>query len=379
MVDDDPIMKGIPEPIRQFRIFLSRINLRNPIMEFRIRLSQDKLLKMNFSSNSKKLIVFLTVGYDIITGGIISISSICTESKKLKHVHGSEVLMCTVPNESPLLKYSKFDNQIYIFTLPQILSYFENLTYLMIHIPEYAVTKFVKYLSGGNCMKLREIEKLHFNIMIQNIKLIPPLEDINYLKEFGKVTCTTAHEAYLNPEIRKQLGIPMHRLSTYLSPEQYTKKRYFEKENLMIISHDHHAKKAEILYLIREQLPQIELQIIKHLTYEDYKMLISGAKWALTFGEGLDGYFIETVFSGGISFAVFNDDFFTDDFKKLQTVYDSYETLEQNIISDIKSFDNESTYEDYQNKQYDLCSKYYDFKKYIMNLQLFYEEKYTYE
>ena len=60
----------------------------------------------------------------------------------------------------------------------------------------------------------------------------------------------------------------------------------------MIVSPDFHTKKAEILRLIAGHFPQLQIQIIKNLTYEEYKKVISRAKWAITFG-GLDGYFID--------------------------------------------------------------------------------------
>ena len=79
---------------------------RNPIKEVRVRLSQNKLIRENYTPDIRKLIVFLTLGRDIINGGILSISSICEESTKLKHLHGAEVIMCTIPGEPSLLLYS---------------------------------------------------------------------------------------------------------------------------------------------------------------------------------------------------------------------------------------------------------------------------------
>jgi len=58
-----------------------------------------------------------------------------------------------------------------------------------------------------------------------------------------------------------------------------------------------------------KQVAGLSVQIIRNLTYDQYKSLVSRAKWALTFGEGLDGYFIEPVFSGAIAFAVYNEQF----------------------------------------------------------------------
>jgi len=352
---------------------------RNYIKEFKVKRLQKQMLEENYSCDVEKLIVFLTPGNDIVCGGILSIFSIYQETIKLKHIHAAEVIMCTIPGDRPLLRYTKFENQNYIYMLSQVLSYFQNLEKLMIHIPEYSIAQFLKNILNKKLSRLSKIKDLHFNILLQNIELLSNKEDIEELKKFGKVTCTTAHEQYSTSKIRRKLGIPLHKLSVYISPEHYNRKRYTEKEELIVVSPDYHPQKSEVLNLIREQLPQLKIQIIKNLVYEEYKKLISRAKWALTFGEGLDGYFVETIFSGGISFAVYNTDFFTEDFKPLRTVYSNYDELIERICLDLKDLDREKEYTQYQNEQYEICKKYYDYKRYIKNLELFYRGKYTYE
>lgn len=98
----------------------------------------------------------------------------------------------------------------------------------------------------------------------------------------------------------------------------------------------------------------------------------------MTFGEGLDGYFVEPVFSGGISFSANNSKFFTEDFKSLRTVYDNYDVLIKNICLAIKDLDTEKTYVEYQKRQYDICSKYYSYREYVNNLKSLYKGEYAY-
>jgi len=345
---------------------------------FRIRRTQEKLLKQNFSPKTKNLIIFLTPGHDIITGGILAITSAYNESKKLKHIHEAEVIMCTLPGDPLLLRYTKFGFQDYIYGFSQVLSYFENLQNLMIHIPVVYVPQFLRNLSTKDYLKLKEIKNIHVNIMLMNIRNLPPMEYFEKLKKLGKLTATTAHEAYTTYELRKKLGFPLHKLGVFISPEFYEKKSYKEKEDLMIVSPDPHPMKSEILAKIKKHFPELKIQIIKNISYEEYKKLITKAKWSLTFGEGLDGYFIETIFSGGISFAVYNSDFFTEDFKSLKTVYDSYDIMARRICTDIKELNDEKLFTEYQNEQYRLISKYYNYKNYLKNLELFYKGVYTY-
>lgn len=355
---------------RSLLVFLKR---------YGIMLSQNKLLEEEYAPKTEKLIVFLTPGFDIVNGGILSISNIHEETKRLEHSHGAKTIMCVMPGDSLLLRYTQFKNQNYIFRFSQVLSYFKNLQSLMIHIPEYGVYQFLNNLTYRDYLRLRKIKDVHINIMLQNIELLSPMQYIKRLKQFGNLTCTTAHEKYATLEQREKLGFPLHRLSWFLSPEKYARKNYAEKENLMIVSPDSHPRKLEILSAIAAKLPRLKIQIIENLTYEEYKNVISRAKWALTFGEGLDGYFVETIFSGGISFSVYNRKFFTNDFQSLRTVYDNYDLLMEKICSDIEKLDNKITYTDYQGKQYTVCCNHFNYLEYIKNIKLFYEGRYTYK
>ncbi len=352
-----------------------------PINEPKIIKYQNELLEENYNPNTKRLNIFLTSGYDMVSGGILSISSIYYETSKLKGIHGAETILCSVPGEPLLLKYTKFKNQNYIYNFSQVLSYFQNLDSLMIHIPEYACAFVLDKISKEEYSILDNIENLHINIMIQNIEIAEDnLGKIENLKQrFDCVTGTTAHENYSNPKNRRKFGFPIHKFSTYVSPEQYDYKSYTEKDDLMIVSQpeDKHPMRAKVLGLLQKEFPEIEMKVIENITYEEFKKVISEAKWALTFGEGLDGYFIEPIFSGAISFSVYNSKFFTKDFKSLETVYSDYDELIKKMPMDLKRLNTENSYEYYQQMQFKRCSKYYDYKEYIENLKLFYQGNYT--
>jgi hypothetical protein len=345
----------------------------------KIRRLQNILLKENYDPNAEKLIVFLTPGLDIAQGGILSINSIFEETKKLQSLHQAEVIVCIAPGDKPLLKYTKFENNNYLFDFSQVLAYFKNLKHILIHIPECHIEHFVTNFSYNDHLHLRRIDEVHINIMLQSIEQFSQRDRdaVKKLKLLGKLTCTTAYERDTTPEVRRELGCPIHLLSWYLSPEDYSLRKYGEKEDFMIISPDSKPMKKEILDLIATQLPSLKTQIIENITYEEYKRLISKAKWALTFGEGLDGYFIETVFSGGIGFGVYDPAFFTEDFKDLRTIYSSYELLREKIIEDIKRLNDEKVFVNYWQVEFDLCRKHFSYEEYVNNIRLFYEGKYT--
>lgn len=339
---------------------------------------QKYFLKELSDTNIKSIIIFLTPGYDIVNGGVLSIYSLYSETKRLKNVHKGEVIMCTVPGEPTILRYTHFKNDVNLFNFSIVLEYFRHLESLTVHIPEYAVPKFIRKISKRDRIKLMSISNVHFNIMLQNIWLMCDLNWIKKLQSIGRVTCTTAHERYCTLANRKKYGIPFHLLSTFVSPELYTKKKLNEKENLMIISPDSYYEKDKIMKYIQKNFPNMKLQIIRNISYDDYKKLISNAKWALTFGEGLDGYFIETVFSGGIPFAVYNEDFFTPDFKDLKTIYTSYDELKNTIIINIKDLEDEKKYYEYHKKLFNILAQKYDYRHYLSNLISFYKGDYTF-
>jgi hypothetical protein len=358
---------------------LLRAIKRNPIKQISIERRQNKYLKENYPADAKKLIMFVNTSVDMVNGGIISICAHYEETAKLKHLHAAEVVLSTGPDKKLLLKYTKFKNDNNIFGFSGILTYFKSLESIMIHIPEYMVDGFVNDISKKEFAKLNKIKNIHFNIMLQNIDGLKFMKSIKSMERFGKVTCTTAHRKYANSELRKELGVPLHLLSVRGDPKSYNRKTYVEKDDLMIVSPDEHPMKSNVLKLIAEQLPHMKMQIISNLTYEEYKVVIEKAKWALTFGEGLDGYFVETIFSGGISFSVYNKEYFTEEFGSLHTVYDNYDVLVGKICSDIRGLDQKSAYSAYQDEQYALCSRYYNNSDYYRNLELFYNESYTYK
>jgi len=107
------------------------------------------------------------------------------------------------------------------------------------------------------------------------------------------------------------MGVPLHRLSCCIGSEDYLVSRYQEKQALLIVSPDPRPLREHVLDRIAQACPALTIRVIENLPYDDYRKLAGSAKWSLTFGEGLDGYFIEPVLSGGVSFAVFNDRHFT--------------------------------------------------------------------
>lgn len=367
-----------------YRLFRYKNERNKFIREFGLRKTQNQLLRENYFPEVKKLIVFIipgsdwATGKDKITGGTISIVSLCEETAALNDIHGAQTLMCTMNGDHLLIKHSMFENKTMVFRFEQLADYFTSLDSILFHLPEFMVSHFVKKLNQKDKIWLKRAADIHINVMNQNIRLMPEPAELGGLKNIStKVTITTAHQKYCTQYYREYFGVPLHKFSVWISPEQYHFKSWKEKKNLLVVSPDGHPLKEEIIQQLRS-IPNLEIQVIQNLTYKAYKELIADAKWSLTFGEGLDGYLIEPVFSGAVGFAVFNEQFFTPDFKDLKTVFKSVEVLKAQICEKIAGLDNESDFEKYQEEQFNLCAKYYSMEQYRKNIAAFYKDEFTF-
>jgi hypothetical protein len=284
--------------------------------------------------------------------------------------------MCAVPGDGFFLKYTWFKNRNYILDLESLLKRCKNLEYLQIHIPEFVVNRVLDWLSVASPKLLSNVRELHLNVLVQNIDLVQG-QRVTELMRFGKATCTTAHAAYSNRATRDALGIPLHKLGCCNGPEYYSLSTYHEKEPLLVVSPDVHPLKKEVLQRIAKAFPNLRIQVIENLAYEDYKELIGRAKWSLTFGEGLDGYFAEPILCGGVSFAVFNGRFFTPPFAKLETVYPSWEVLADRIVEDLRRLDEPVAYTRCWQQSYALFELDTP-DVFRENLKMFYRGEYTF-
>lgn len=326
---------------------------------------------------TKRLIVFLTPGYELIAGGVISIANIYRESANLQQIHGAKVVLCTIPGDPFFFKYTWFENTNCVLDLEQVLKLCGRLDYLQLHIPEYTVNRVADWLERASPSLRRKVRELDLNVMLQNLEAVNG-QNVGGLKLFGRVTCTTAHEAYSNASIREALGVSLHRLGTCNGPELYPLIGYEKREQLLIVSSDPHPLRDDVLRQIGKQLPELKIKVIENLAYKDYVNLTLRAKWALTFGEGLDGYFVDPIFSGGVSFAVFNDRYFTPAFAELENIYPSWEVLIDRIVADMRRLDEPVTYKRCWRQAYDLLSTLYNTERFRENLRMFYRGEYTF-
>lgn len=323
----------------------------------------------------KHLIIFLIPPKKIINGGVMSIFSLCKESRRFYNIHHSDVILSVYPGYKSYRKNDLFENDEYIYSFKEALKT-HNTRDITLHIPEYALKELVPKFESS------EYKDINFtiNILNQNIKMMPDLNVTSSLFGISKnITQTIAHNRYASQAIADHYAIPTHLLSVYLDQHQYKQVPYSNKHNTILFSPDGNIHKDNILSIVREKLPQYDLVEINNLTYDQYKQAIASAKFVITFGEGFDGYLIESSMSGTISMAVYNDDFFpSPDYKNVPGIYASYDAMTSAIVEDIVLYDDADTYTKTSTRLLNRLTQIYRYDKYITNLKKFYEGHYSY-
>ena len=353
--------------------------------EIKIKRAQNDNLKSNFDPVCKNLIVFFVPGADrktgleTISGGVISLVSLCEESRKLRAIHQAETLMCIFPRDFLFIKYKNFENETDLFRFEQLPDYFKSVNKLILHVPELLVPYLKYLLLQPELIWLNKIQHVHINVVNASILLMPSPSQVDALTEIAdKVTITAAHSKYCTFKERAFYGKPLHKFSAWISPEQYIFQAYEKKENILVVSPDSSPYREQILHVLTG-IEELKVVVLQNLSHKEFKEMITKAKWALTFGEGLDGYILEPIFSGSFGMAVYNEDFFTADFKQMPGIYSSYETLRDSIVNDILSLDNAVSYRSAQREQFVLCAKHYNYSQYQENIRKFYLEDYTFK
>lgn len=325
-----------------------------------------------------KVIIFLIPPEPIVNGGILSIFSICEVSRQFKAIHGAEVYIATYPGSKSYKRNTLFKNSETIYSFDELL---ENpaLKSLVIHVPEYSSDKVFSDMQKHK-PRLDQIPHLHINVLNQNIWLMPdPIVIAKWFSLTPKVTQTLAHKRYATQELANAYNLPTKHLSIYMDPSQYTKNSYRHKKNIIVLSPDVSKNREQIVKKLKKALSNYKIVTVRDMRYEDYKALMSSAKFAITFGEGFDNYYFEAFLSGGVAFAVYNESFFPDkDFVSFDNIFVDYEDMLEEIVKRIRKLDNEKAYASTSDASFKKVSAMYSFDRYRQNIEDFYHNKFTF-
>ena len=332
--------------------------------------------------NTKKLILFLIPSPDsaMINGGIMSIFSLCEESRRI-----NDAALCII-STPPHCKYTyakndKFLNDENIYRFSQIIDNANNLDEMILHIPEYYADNFYNDLTEKDIEFLKSIKKLHINIMNQNIELMPEPEKLKDLyKLTNNITQTIAHDRYATQEVCDKWQIPTHLFSVNIDLTKYKAYPFDEKEKIIVLSPDWNEHKERIIEKLEKKLPDWKLITVNNMTFTEYMDLISRAFFTITFGEGFDGYFLQPPVVESIGFAVYNNEFFpSENWLKFDNVFKSYDEMHENIVGIIKQLQSDrESYLSLSKQVKTEHDKLYSYEKFHSNLKRFYNKDYDF-
>lgn len=300
-------------------------------------------------SKSKRMVIFFNVARDTVGGGMLSINRFV---KTALEIYADDVetavVMSGVPITNKAVKHTKFTP-----VRPQI--QFEHLVALTnpqdvtIYLPEVYAIDFVHQLLPTQTEWLYRRGSLRIVIMNQNNDFMPSSEDLQkkFLGLTTDISISAAHQTYATQALSNRYGFPVSRLTPILPECKVTNHK--KKEKIIILSPDiieHSSSKitrTEVVDHLTNKLEDFELITIEDMSLDEYLDLASRAMFSITFGEGLDGYFIEPILSGGVSFAVFNPMFFPVEFVKHPTVFCDWDVFLKSIVDDINKYSTDSS------------------------------------
>ena len=328
--------------------------------------------------NAEKLIVFLVPSKGKISGGIMSIYSICEMSRELNP--DSLCLISTHPGKLTYASNEEFENSENIYRWEQIVNHAKNVKEMILHIPEYYVKYFCIDSVPSDISFLKSIDSLQINIMNQNIELMPmPVELGDIYKLTDNITQSIAHDKYATQEICDKWNMPAHLFSCNLRlrPDKYF---YKNKEKIIMYSPDKNLNKVFVLSKLREKLPDFEFIEISGMKFDEFQDAVAKAFLTVTFGEGFDGYFIIPSKLGSLGMGVYNENFFPDkSWLDLGNVFKNYDDMIENIADRILYlYENNDEYEKLSAINREKHDELYNPDKYKENLRRFYMKDYDF-
>lgn len=329
--------------------------------------------------NANSVIVFLVPRKAQVNGGIMSIFSLCRRSRELTD---SFCMLVTFPGNQTHAENTHFENSEKVYRWSQFIDHAKAVEKLILQIPEFYVEDFYAELPDADKQFLQSIPSLHINILNQNILLMPKPEAVQNLiaKLTTNVSQTTAHSRYATQEVCDTWRIPTHLLSVQLDHPAYKYRTFDMKEKIIALSPDTNEFRSAIVSSLEEGLPDFEIITIHGLTFGEYMDFISRAFCTITFGEGMDAYFLQPPSVGSVAFAVYNADFFPDkSWADLDNIYSDYEQMGKCLVDDInKLLGDRAGYERMITETIEKASRVYSQEGHKDNMERFYQGDYDF-
>lgn len=340
----------------------------------KLTVDEETTIAMRRAEVSKfdQIDAFLTFNVDAISGGIFSIFSIVEEMRHL----GRQTALFSLPGGDPIVRYKRFNNHELILPFGDLISAIGLKRIRSIHVPEVILPVLIEQF--GEIFRKSELKDITLNILNQNGELMPEKHVYQeFINRFHKTTMTTAHERYSTALHAERWGVPIKHISTYMSYDDYQIRKFPSKKNVILLSPDRMVGDEVVLDQLQSSFGGYYVYRVAALHYEFYKFCIGWCKFCITFGEGLDNYFIETTFTGGIAFAVYNPVFMPTSMKALPNVFGSLPEMKEKLPGLIRDLElDEQFREEVFSKNFELLKKLYDKNIYRQKLKDFSAESF---
>lgn len=337
---------------------------------------------------AKKVVIFFEIEPYPMCGGQMSLFSYCRFSRQ---VLGKEipVLMATLPQGPIHSQNNWFKNDIDILRWEQVLEIIKNKEEVIFHLPEADLVNpetkeetLRSRLTENDFGIFKTIKKITINVIVQEIKKCPSKQYWNILRRITpNITMTTAHKKYSTQQVCTQFDVPLKELSVFIDLEPYREFSQNKMEKLILLSPDiENPNREPIAAKLREELPDWKIIDFYRMSFTECMELTSRSFATITFGEGLDGYYLHPAAVNRLGLTVYNNIFFTDPaWKELKSVYASYQDMYDHIVDDVKFWWNHP--DEYRKAVQEITAKSrqaYNFDGYLENIRNYYEERYDF-
>ncbi len=205
---------------------------------------------------------------------------------------------------------------------------------------------------------------------------MPATETFSWLRPLGELSQTVGFERVCTQDYALKYQTPVHFFPNRCFRDEYQFTPFETKEPRLFISPDR-ARWRDMLLGVAAKL-EVGTEAFGKGHYDSYLKSLSRSRYAVTLGEGFDGYFVEGFFTGSVVFAVYNADFFPDEsYRELVTVFDTPEELCEGIEAVIDTFEKDpAAYADYVNVVASKIAALYSRDEQRKSLAQFEERKY---
>lgn len=275
-----------------------------------------------------------------ISGGIINIAHLVQKEKALgRIVFAVSSERCRIPfgikglpNALEPTTISKASVQI----LNRIFS--KN---WVIHVPEYLVDDYWITLTEEN-------DNIVLNVLNQNKVVFDEHLNVNKeiqsrLQKHKRLSITCAHESYVQWTQKTFPNAHCYLLGVWVHHSSYEKVAWPNKQDLILLSPDDMQWNRCFIDELAMEDKRFAVQVVQNVSYSKYLKLLGEAKYVITSGEGMDGYFVESFFSGAVGIAKWNEDFFPPQYPDgLENVRADFSTLA--VLDLVTRLDNNANY-----------------------------------